>query len=82
MQRQEHNHGLSGKVMHAADNLTQKHFVLDEIDTLPRRLCARTICRPQEQTGDELQNKGKDQCAAPDVAPSGALPGRVRLAFR
>ncbi len=57
-------------VVQTADKPAQLHLVLDEVDTLPRRLHRRAVGGPQKKAGEELKNEGEGQGASPDVAPS------------
>ena len=57
-------------MVNAADDITQPHFVLNVIDTLPGALGTGAVGRPQEETGDHLQREREYQRAAPDVSPA------------
>ena len=49
-----------------------RHFVLDVVHALPRRIGAGTIGHPQHHTGQDLDEETKTQGAAPHIAPPGS----------
>ena len=72
MQHQQHRHHMRRVMMQPAQQPAARHFVLDEINALPRRLRTGAVSHPEKNSRDELRDETKRQRAAPDVTPARA----------
>ena len=58
--------------MHATQQPTPLHFVLQVVHALPSILAAGAVCHPQEDPGDDLGHEGTHEHAARNINPAGS----------
>ena len=71
MDDEQDDRGLGHVVVDASEDPTAKHLVLNEVDALPRALSVSAVARPKHEAGNELDDDGKRQSAAPHIPPTG-----------